>query len=137
MSVRTRLSLALAALAAIALAGCGGGHGRAYLWGSSLTSRPIIRVTNVVGTLDMHVGDKFQLRVEREIEYWDDFLDLYRYITDDVTYHSEYWSSAPSVALVDSNGVVTAVGVGTAVIHIKHQASGYKAAVVDAFVRVT
>jgi len=130
------LALASCALLVAFLSGCGGGHGGASLWGSSLTSRPIIRVTNAVGTIDLRVGDKFQLRVEREIEYWDDFLDLYRYITDDVTYHSEYWSGAPSVALVDGNGVVTAVGVGAAVIHIKHQASGYKAAVVDAYVRV-
>ncbi|GEM_PF-4760919 len=78
----------------------------------------IIRITNAPETLNLTVGEEFQLQVIQFFTRRDaaggEFVD-----SVDVTTLVRYSSSNPAVATVDNLGRVNAVGVGQAVIEAK------------------
>ncbi len=118
--------IALVALLAgtLALGGCGSGAAGGILVGYALdelfgTETSTISVDNVAGVLYLLPDEQFQLRIlHRQLR--DDGYGYGRYYYEEyVTDECEYKSSAPDVAYVLGDGLVVAVGPGTAVISVK------------------
>ncbi len=109
-------------------ASCGGGRSGAILTIALLdelfgTERSSIYVDNAVSRITLSKGEEFQLRIIHRQIRQDTYSLGYGYgryyYEEDVTEESDYYSSNPNVASVSSDGLITAISPGRAVISVK------------------